>query len=352
MPGPRRSNLDPIADALLEGDGAARVAGGARGGDAAAALRGDDPRLLAPGPGLPGAHGPRRDPAAVAVRRGGARGGQRRVGAARGGALRAGRDAAVDVPAAARRAADDGRPGRRTAGRDALRHRPRRLPRGRALPGAAQALGAAGADALGRAVGRGGAARGQRAAAAGGDVRAARDLRDVRAGRVPARRRARRAAARAGGDGAQRAVAGDLPAAARRRVAAERDRHRDLPDLPAEVQVRARLPDSERADDQPALRDPRPPGARALPRRRRVRGCRSSWGCSRPAGGAAASAIPRRSASSARRRPRRWSATTTASARRTSSRSGSSAPSSSGSARTSCAGAWTAWTACPTAATS
>ncbi len=44
--------------------------------------------------------------------------------------------------------------------------------------------------------------------------------------------------------------------------------HRDLPDVPAEVQVRPRLPDPERADDQPALRDPRPPGARALPRRR------------------------------------------------------------------------------------
>ncbi len=60
----------------------------------------------------------------------------------------------------------------------------------------------------------------------------------------------------------------------------------------------------------------------------------------------------RRSASSARRRRRPWSATTTASRRRTASRSGSSAPSSSGWARTSCAGAWTAWTASRTAATS
>ena len=41
--------------------------------------------------------------------------------------------------------------------------------------------------------------RGQRAAAAGGDRRAARDLRDVGARRVPARRRARREAARARG---------------------------------------------------------------------------------------------------------------------------------------------------------
>ena len=47
----------------------------------------------------------------------------------------------------------------------------------------------------------------------------------------------------------------------------ERHRHRDLPDVPAEVQVRARLPDPVGADDQPALRDPRPPGAGAVPRR-------------------------------------------------------------------------------------
>ena len=48
-------------------------------------------------------------------------------------------------------------------------------------------------------------------------------------------------------------------------AAAQRLGHRDLPDLPAEVQVRPRLPDPERADAQPALRHPRPPGARALP---------------------------------------------------------------------------------------
>ena len=141
------------------------------------------------------------------------------------------------------------------------------------------------------------------AAAAGRDLRAARDLRDLGAGRVPARRRARRAAARAGGRGAQRAVAGAVPAAARRRAAAERVRHRDLPVVPAEVQVRARLPDPERADDQPALRDPRPPGAGALPRRPgRRRVCPSCSGCWRPAGAAAGSATPRRSASSAPRR--------------------------------------------------
>ena len=99
-------------------------------------------------------------------------------------------------------------------------------------------------------------------------VRAARDLRDLGARRVPARRRARRAPARAGRRGAHRAVARVLPPAPRRRADALGRRHRDLPDVPAEVQVRARLPDPERADAQPALRHPRPPGARALPRRR------------------------------------------------------------------------------------
>ena len=54
-----------------------------------------------------------------------------------------GRDAAVDVPAAARRAADHGLAGRRPARRAALRHRPRRLPRRRALPRADQARRAA-----------------------------------------------------------------------------------------------------------------------------------------------------------------------------------------------------------------
>ena len=59
----------------------------------------------------------------------------------------------------------------------------------------------------------------------------------------------------------------------------------------------------QRADDQPALRHPRPPGARALPRRRRRRRarCPSCSGCSRRAGAAAASATPRRSASCARK---------------------------------------------------
>ena len=53
----------------------------------------------------------------------------------------------------------------------------------------------------------------------------------------------------------------------------------------------------QRADDQPALRDRRPPGARALPPVRRADRSTSCWGCSRRAGGAAASAAPTRSAS-------------------------------------------------------
>ena len=46
-------------------------------------------------------------------------------------------------------------------------------------------------------------------------------------------------------------------------------RHRDLQALPAQVQVRARLPHPTGADDQPAFRDRRAPGARALPPGRR-----------------------------------------------------------------------------------
>ena len=352
MPGPRRQTLEPIADALLKEAVPPASRSAHAGGDAAAAARGDDARAGAARARLSRAHRPRRGAAAVAVRGGGA--------AAVGGEWEP-REEELFGPAETLQSTfrllrdelhDDGRAGRRAAGRAALRHRPGRLARRRALPRAAQALGAAGADAQRRAVGRGGAARGQRAAAAGGDVRAARDLRDLGAGRVPARRRARRADAGAGRGRAQRAVAGDVPAAPRRRAAAERDRHRDLPDVPAEVQVRARLPDPERADDQPALRHPRPPGAGALPRGV-VRGpARAARACWRPAGGAAGSGTPRRSASSAPRRRRRWSATTTASRRRTASRSGSSAGSSSGSARTCCAGAWTASTGCRTAATS
>ena len=65
-----------------------------------------------------------------------------------------------------------------------------------------------------------------------------------------------------------RAVAGAVHPPPRRRARAQRVGHRDLPDLPAALQVRARLPHPVGADAQPALRDPRPPGPRALPRRR------------------------------------------------------------------------------------
>ena len=70
------------------------------------------------------------------------------------------------------------------------------------------------------------------------------------------------------------------------------------------------------------------------------------------AGGAAASAPPTRSASCTPRPTARCAATTSASATRTASRCGSRRPSASAWARTPCAGAWTASTACPTATTS
>ena len=72
-------------------------------------------------------------------RRGGARCARRRVARPDRGSVRPGRDAAFDLPAAARRAdgRDDAR--RRAAGRAATRHRPRHLPRRRPLPRAAQA---------------------------------------------------------------------------------------------------------------------------------------------------------------------------------------------------------------------
>ena len=69
-------------------------------------------------------------------------GGRRRVGGPRGGAVRARRDAALDLPAAARRAARGHHAGRRSARRAAVRHRPGRLPRRRPLPRAAEGGGA------------------------------------------------------------------------------------------------------------------------------------------------------------------------------------------------------------------
>ena len=117
---------------------------------------------------------------AVAVRRGGARGASAASGRR---ARRSCSGPAETLQSTFRLLRDelltDGRAGRRAARRAALRHRPRRLARRRALPRAAQARRAARAHARRRAVGRRRAARGQRAAAAGRDRRAARDLRDV-----------------------------------------------------------------------------------------------------------------------------------------------------------------------------
>ncbi len=143
MPGPRRRTLEPIPDALLKESLPARLEGGARRGDAAAAAHGDDARAAPARARLPRDDRARRGAGAVAVRGGGARGGRRRVGGQARGAVRARRDAAVDVPDPARRAAHHGLPGRRAARRAALRHRPRRLPRRRPLPRADQALRAA-----------------------------------------------------------------------------------------------------------------------------------------------------------------------------------------------------------------
>ena len=89
-------------------------------------------------------------------------------------------------------------------------------------------------------------------------------------------RRRGRAGSRDGPRGARGAVARGLPPAPRRRPRALGLRHRDLPHLPAALQVRARAADTARADAQPALRDPRPPGPRALPRLRRAAAPRRS----------------------------------------------------------------------------
>ena len=215
-----------------------------------------------------------------------------------------GRDAAVDVPAAARRAADHRLAGRRPARRAALRHRPRRLARGRPLPRAAQARRAARAHARRRACrsprrcprSTRGCCRRRPPSSARSSRRRALDEYLLDAERDE-KLRARAVAA------AHRAVAGAVPAPARRRAGAQRLRHRDLPDLPAEVQVRARLPDpaaSRRSTSASGSSSTRCSSASTPAARRRAR-CPSCSGCSRPAGGAAASATPRRSASCARR---------------------------------------------------
>ncbi len=120
---------------------------------------------------------------------------------------------------------DDAR--RRPARRAALRHRPRRLPRRRPLPGAAQGRGA---DRPPRGAGRRrGPARRQRPDPPGGHRRAARDLHLLGARRLPARRRARRPPPRPGDRRARRAVARAVPAQARRGRRAVGLGHRHVP---------------------------------------------------------------------------------------------------------------------------
>ena len=133
----------------------------------------------------------------------------------------------------------------------------------------------------------------------GGLAAAARGPRQLHARRRAHRRRARRSIARRGPVRALRAVPGGVPPAARRGPRALRRGHRDVPLLPAALQVRARPAHPAGADAAPALRHPHPPGPRALPPDRRAHRRRAARP---PAGRLAprrASATARRSASSA-----------------------------------------------------
>ena len=180
-----------------------------------------------------------------------------------------GRGAALHVPDHARRAARHRRARGRAAGRDAPRHLPGRGPGGRALPRADQGCRAdrarpRGPDARHR------AARGQRDPRPVRHARAARDLRGVRARlagcATPA---ATRPSARPARQNGADALARPVHPAPRPGADAVGVGHRHLPDLPAQVQVRARLPDPAGADHQPALRHRHAPGAGALPHRGR-----------------------------------------------------------------------------------
>ena len=270
MPGPRAAHARADPRRAAQGGAAAGHRERARRRDAAAAARGDDARAAAARARLPGAHRPRRGAAAVAVRRGGARGASAAEWEEREEELFGPAETLhVDVPAAARRAARrrvaqvGGRLGELRFDTDldvshavvrylellklaALLERTRaeRAARPEALPEVnARLLQAATAE--------------------------QREIFETsRARRVPARRRARRAAARA------RAVAArDEPSLepflprARRRAgavsASDIETYRTCP-LKYKFARVFRIP--QRADAQPALRDPRPPGARALPR--------------------------------------------------------------------------------------
>ena len=182
-----------------QGGAAARLQGRAHRPDAAADVRRDDARAQRARARLPGGHRARRRAAAVAVRRGGARrhvggSGRRATRSCSGRPRRSSRRSGCCATSCSTVAQVGGRLGELRFDTDLdVSHAVVRYLEVLKL----SALMERTRDGL--ALRRRGAARGERAAAPGGDRRAARDLRDVRARRVPARRRARREAARAGG---------------------------------------------------------------------------------------------------------------------------------------------------------
>ena len=251
--------------------------------------------------------------------------------------------------------------------RAAPRHRRRRHPGGRALPRAAQARGADPAPRR-----RAGARRRSTAInellgrVASPEQRAALEASALDEYLLDEERERDARAASWSPRGASRRWRRSCPARGERPGALGL-RHRPLPDLPAEVQVRARLRDPAGADDQPALRDPHPPGARALPRRGAARRRAGGSEPTRPPAGGLDRLLGlfeagwrrtglrrlRRRAPVPRPRGRGAAPLPRAPAALASSKpSGSSASSPSRSARTSCAAASTASTSCPTAATS
>ena len=192
---------------------------------------------------------------------------RRRGGDPRGGAVRTRRGASLDLPDASRRGARGVVAGRLGALGDAPRHRRGREPGGRALPRAGQARGAGPAPRrASRRASRSTALNELLGRVASPEQRAAISSRRRSTSTCSARSATAPPAASWSRRGASRRSSSSCPAAASG-LGAVGVRHRPLPHLPAEVQVRARLRDPAGADDQPALRDPDPPGARALPRR-------------------------------------------------------------------------------------
>ena len=157
----------------------------------------------------------------------------------RRGALRPGRGAAGDLPDDSGRGARGGLAGGRQAARAAAGHLRRRHQGRGPVPRAGQARGPDPGQRRG--AGRRFAHRDQRPARAGDLPGAAPGARRLRARRLPARRGGCRQAPSRADRPAGRALARGLPAPAGRGPGPLGDRHRALPDLPAEVQVRARL---------------------------------------------------------------------------------------------------------------